>query len=118
MAWSSCCAYRKYQVGAAVQYAGACWNGARAPAVKHHASPDAGGERTSAAGTTPPARTAHRARGGRYGKYYLGGVVGARDEGALGPRLGAAGVQVNAGAGDVPHGGELQQHARTAQASK
>jgi hypothetical protein len=37
----------------------------------------------------------------------LGGVVGARDEGARCPRLGAAGVHVDAGAGDVPHGGEL-----------
>jgi len=38
---------------------------------------------------------------------YLGGVVGARDERALGPGLGATRVGVDAGAGDIPHGGEL-----------
>ena len=38
---------------------------------------------------------------------YLGGIISARDEGALGPRLRATGVEVDAGAGDVPHGGEL-----------
>jgi len=37
----------------------------------------------------------------------LRGVVGARDEGALGPRLGAAVRGVDVGAGDVPHVGEL-----------
>lgn len=39
----------------------------------------------------------------------LGGVVGARDHGALGPRLGAAGGHVDAGAGDVPEVGELRK---------
>jgi len=43
---------------------------------------------------------------------YLGGVVGARDERALGPGLGATRVGVDAGAGDVPHGGELWTPAR------